>query len=258
MTSPDATVPSSARVYDYFLGGKTNYAPDREVADTWRAQFPEVVDAARANRGFTLRAARAMAETGITQIMDIGCGIPLHPNVHDVVRAVNPDTRVVYVDNDPTVLSYSLALRDKPGVITVEGDLRKPADIFTHPEVAGLLDLSRPVGVLTVAIWHFVPEDEAYDYQAQLREAMPPGSYLGLAHACLDSCTPAEVAAVEKLYKQTTTPVRARNRAAIMNLFDGFDLLEPGLVAPGDWRPRDGDPYPEREKKALAGVGVRR
>lgn len=259
MTSrPEASQASSARIYDYFLGGRDNYEVDRIAAEALVAALPNVCDGARATRGFVLRAARFMAEQGVTQFLDVGCGIPTEPNVHEVIRQVHPDARVAYVDNDPIVIARGQAMRDEPGVITAAGDLREPAAIFNDPEVTGLLDLSKPIGVLTVAVWHFVPEDDATSYQTQLRNALAPGSFLALSHACTEQLSAAEIKAGEALYRQTTNPVRARTRAQITALLDGFDLVEPGLVSLHKWHPHASDPYPEHSLAALAGVGVLR
>jgi len=252
----DASKPSSARIYDYFLGGCDHYAVDREAAKTFLLAVPNARNAARATRGFVLRSTRAIAEMGIRQFIDIGCGIPIYPNVHDIARRVVPDARVAYVDNDPIVLAKGRALRDEPGVVTVEGDLRKPAEIFANPEVTGLLDLDRPIGVLTIAVWHFLPEDDVYDHQARIRQALAPGSCLALSHACVDHVSQEEVEGGQAVYRQTTNPMRARTREEIAGLFEGFELIEPGLVPLSEWRPRTDDPYPERSLEALAGVGV--
>lgn len=258
MTSTDATMASSARIYDHWLGGTDNYAVDREVAATFEAKMPDIPASARASRGFLLRAVRFMAEQGIRQFLDIGAGIPLAPNVHDIAREAHPEARVVCVDNDPIVLAKGDALRNEPGVITVEGDLRDPAAILAHPDVAGLLDFSKPVGVLTVAIWHFMPGDTLARFQAPLRESLASGSYLALTHACTQYLTAAQIEAGEALYAQTTNPVKARTREEVMTLFDGFEIVEPGLVPLHEWRPRAGDPFPEQSTVALAGVGILR
>lgn len=258
MTRPDALKASSARIYDYFLGGRDNYAVDREAAEALVAALPSVREGARATRGFVLRTARYMAGSGVRQFLDIGAGIPTRPNVHEIVRSVHPDARIVYVDNDPIAVAKGEALRDEPGVVTVPGDLRAPSVIFKNPKVTGLLDLSKPIGVLTVAVWHFVPEDDATSYQAQLRDALAAGSFLALSHACTEQLSAAEIKAGEALYAQTSNPVRARTRAQITALLDGFDLVEPGLVPLHEWHPHAGDPYPEQSLAALAGVGVLR
>ncbi|MFI7470555.1 SAM-dependent methyltransferase [Nonomuraea sp. NPDC049646] len=256
--TPDAYKASSARIYDYFLDGTDNYQVDREAAEQFLAAVPTARNSARATRGFVLRVARWMAEQGLTQFLDIGCGIPTTPNVHEVIWEVRPDARVVYVDNDRIVLAKGQALRDEPGVITVEGDLRNPAGIFADPEVRGMVDFSQPIGVLTVAVWHFLPDDALDAALAELRAGLPAGSWWAMSHACTESLTPAQVRAAEALYRQTTNPVRGRSRAEIHAMFDGFDLTEPGLVPLHEWRPRAGDPYPEPSPEALAGVGILR
>ncbi|MET7335861.1 SAM-dependent methyltransferase [Nonomuraea sp. NPDC005650] len=252
-----SSTPSSARIYNYFLGGEDNFAVDREAAETFMAMFSTVLPAARANRGFVLRAARAMAEAGVRQFLDIGCGLPLEPNVHDIALSVHVDARVVYVDNDPSVVASSQAQLDRPGqVVTIAGDLRDPATIIANPDVAQLLDFTKPVGLLTVAILHFIPEDAIGEYLAHLRRALAPGSQFALTHVCPDNIPASEVEAGQALYQQTTNPVRPRTRAEILALFDGWTLLEPGLCPAADWRPVDGDPYPEQAPESFAGVGI--
>lgn len=249
----DDQAPSSARIYNYLLGGTDNYSVDRQMAEMFKTRLPTIEAAARANRGFVLRAARAMAEAGVRQFLDIGCGLPIEPSVHSVVRAVHPDACVIYLDNDPEVVPAGQALMDVP---TVFGDLRDPGAILSDPAVNKLIDFSKPVGVITVAVWHFIPEDEAFEYAAALRAGLAPGSHLAISHVCADTI-PASVQETGKaVYAQTTNPVHARTEAEIRALFGEFALLDPGLVLLGDWRPYDGDPYPERASESLAGVGV--
>lgn len=255
---PDAYKAASSRIYDYLIGGTDNYEVDRIAAHAFLDAHPNARNSARATRGFVLRAANFMAEQGIAQFLDIGAGIPTTPNVHQAVRSIRPDARVVYVDNDPIAIAKGQALRDTDGVITVEGDLRDPAGFLANPEVTGLLDFSRPVAVLTVAIWHFLPDDALVPAQAALREALAPGSLLAVSHAFTAALTAAQLRAVEALYRQTTNPVKGRSRAQIEALLDGFELVEPGLVPLHEWQPRPGDPYPEESPEALAGVGVLR
>jgi SAM-dependent methyltransferase len=259
MTSnPDALKASSARIYDYLLGGTENYAVDRDAAEMFLTALPNARNAARATRGFVLRAARFMAEQGISQFLDVGCGLPITPDVHEVVRSIHPDARVVYADNDPIVLATGQALRDEPGVVTVEGDLRKPAAMLANAELLDVLDLSKPLGVFTVAVWHFLPDDAFAQAPAELGAALAPGSYWALSHACVENLTSAQIKAGEALYKQTTNPVRARRKKQIKALLDGFELVPPGLVPLHEWHPQAGDPYPEPSAEALAAVGVLR
>ncbi len=254
----DFTKASSSRIYDYFLGGSDNYTIDREAGDNFVAAVPNARNSARATRGYVLRAARFLAEQGITQFLDIGAGIPTTPNVHEVVREVHPNARVIYVDNDPIAVAKGEALRDEPGVATVHGDLRAPSAIFEDPEVTSVLDFSQRVGILTVAVWHFIRDDETVvRSHAELRDRLSPGSMLALSHACTEYLSAAMVKAAEALYRQTSNPMKARTRQEIMRLFNGFDLVEPGLVPLHEWHPREGDPYPEESPEALAGVGIR-
>ncbi|MEU4408949.1 SAM-dependent methyltransferase [Streptosporangium sp. NPDC023963] len=256
MTHPsDASQASAARMYDVMLGGQENFAADREAVKMLVAHFPTVPDACRANRGFLLRAARTMADAGIDQFLDIGCGLPTPPNLHQVVRSVHPDARVVYVDNDQTVVTHNQSTVDHSGVLTIHGDLRRPQEILDHPRVRATLDFTRPIGVFTVAVWHFVTDDTAHDLMARLRDALAPGSYLGLTHACSDTMPEDEASAGLAVYGQTRNPVRLRTMREVGELFEGFELLEPGLVLAADWRPVDGDPFPEHAFEVVAGLG---
>ncbi|NRQ31340.1 SAM-dependent methyltransferase [Nonomuraea sp. NN258] len=254
MTQSPPDAPSSARIYNYFLGGTDHYLIDREAGDTFLAHRPTVKAAARANRGFMLRAVKALADAGIDQFLDIGAGLPLAPNVHDVARTVHADARVVYVDADPTVVSYCKALTRQPGISSLLGDVRDPAEILLH--AAGFLDLSRPVGLIAVAVMHFVPEDEAGAYLAQLRDALAPGSYLALSHACNAFVPPKDVKAAQALYQQTSDPVRIRSLEEITALFDGWSVLDPGLVPVAEWRPVENDLFPDHAVENVAGVGI--
>ncbi|GAA3428120.1 SAM-dependent methyltransferase [Streptosporangium sandarakinum] len=253
----DGSRPSSARIYAHLLGSADIDGADREAADTLVGAFPSVRDAGRANRGFLLRAVREIAATGVTQFLDLGSGLPVHPNVHDVARALHPDARVVYVDNDPTVVSHRQATVDGDGVVTVEGDLRDPEKILEHSRVRATLDFDRPIGLIAVAVLHFVPGD-AQAIISSLRDALAPGSHLVVTHACSETMSEEEIKIGEAIYQRTSSPVNLRTRAEINALFDGFDLLPPGLVPPADWRPvAPGlEPYPERSHEMLAAVGA--
>lgn len=259
MSAPlgDQTTASAARIYNVLLGGGDNHAADREAAALLMTHFPTVRDAARANRGFLLRAVRAMAEAGVDQFLDLGCGLPLTPNTWEIARRRQPEARMVYVDNDETVVAAGQAMMDRPGVITVHGDLREPDKILNDPAVRGLLDFDRPIGVLTVAVLHFVVDDEqARRVVTTLREALVPGSRLAMTHVCSDTMPMGEAAVGTAVYKRTSNPVRPRNRAEITALFAGFDLVDPGLVPLAEWRAEPDDMYPEVAPESLAGVGV--
>ncbi|MFJ9714665.1 SAM-dependent methyltransferase [Streptomyces sp. NPDC101213] len=247
----DTSKPHPARMYDYFLGGKDNYEVDQEAAEEFIKVAPEVREAVRANRRFLRRAVEhVVAEGGIRQILDVGTGLPTEPNVHQIARAVAPDTRVAYVDNDPIVSTHSMALLDEPDTSVVLADLRDPRAILDHPEVRELIDLDRPVALLLVAVVHFVAEAEDPDgVLATLRDALPVGSYLVLSHATGDvhEDRREEAAAV---YGRATASMNLRTHARILDFFGDFTLLDPGLVRVTDWRPAE----PPRPGAPLIGM----
>lgn len=245
----DHTRPSSARMYDYVLGGKDNYAVDRDAVDQIMQVVPDYPRAARANRDFLVRAVRTLAEAGIRQFIDLGTGIPTSPNVHEVAREVDPDARVVYVDNDPVVIAHNRARRAvAPGVVTVPHDLRNVSAVLGDARLRETIDLAEPVAVMFIAVLHFVRADAAPAIVAQYRAAMAPGSYLAISAACREGMDPA---AVERLETTAPVPLTIRTRAQIEEFFEGLEILEPGLVDVTQWR-ASGDPSLAR---GLAGVG---
>ncbi|MFF5207084.1 SAM-dependent methyltransferase [Streptosporangium sp. NPDC000396] len=254
----DINTPNVARLYDYYLGGKDNFAIDRAAAEEILAVAPEVRIAARENRAFLGRAVRFLSETGIRQFLDIGTGLPTRGNVHEVAHEIAPDARIAYVDNDPIVLTHARALlRDTHGEVTVtSGDLRQPEEILKSPEIQEQLDFSQPVAVLLAAIMHFVTAaEDPRRIVATLRDALPSGSYLVLSHGCRDT----RAAAVSKgtqVYRRASSPLVLRSRQEILELFDGFELVEPGLVWLPEWRPEDFSPYDDpAQALILCGVG---
>lgn len=255
----DLEKPNAARVYDYYLGGSHNFEVDRAMARMAIEAWPELPAIMRANRAFLRRAVQHLAEQGVTRFLDIGSGIPTFGPVHEVARAVRPDSQVVYVDHDPIAVAHSrLILKDDPQSLVVEADLRKVEDLLARPEVAALLADGEPVALLMVAVLHFVTdEDDPYRLVRTLRDALPPGSALVICHASLEG-RPDQADTHQDLYKRTPTPITMRNREAIGAFFDGFELLEPGLVYLPEWRPEDPEsvgPNPER-MTGLAGVGL--
>ncbi|MGH3326774.1 MAG: SAM-dependent methyltransferase [Streptomycetales bacterium] len=235
----DTTKPSPARIYDYGLGGKNNYAVDREAAEQGLKVFPEGRQLALANRQFLVRAVRYLAEQGIDQFIDIGTGLPTPPNVPQVAREINPRARVVGVDNDPTVLVHNRALvAVDDGVTTVDGDVRDPDQILDDPELRALIDLDRPVAVLLVALLHFVQDEEdPAGIVARLAERIVPGSYVVIS-ATTSTGAPAEVLdKFEQIYRKSTSPVVIRPEGQIRSWFDPLDLVDPGMVDIVDWRP---------------------
>ncbi|MEU5690375.1 SAM-dependent methyltransferase [Actinosynnema sp. NPDC020468] len=252
----DLTKPSAARVYDYYLGGAHNFAVDREMAEQAIAMWPEVPLIMQANRAFLRRAVEFCAAAGIDQFLDLGSGIPTVGNVHEVALARNPDARVVYVDNDPVAAAYSRTILDgDPRTAVVREDLRDPEKVLNSPEVTDLLDLSRPVAVMTVAVLHFV--DDPAPVIAAYRDAVVPGSHLVVSHATRDGQR-AQADEHQDLYRRrTATPMTMRTKAQVEALFAGFDLVEPGVVHLPLWRPASPDDVDGRPERfaGLAAVG---
>jgi SAM-dependent methyltransferase len=218
---------------------------------------PDAGEVMQANRAFLRRAVRFMIAQGVDQFLDIGSGIPTVGNVHEIAQKANPNTKVVYVDIDPVAVAHSRAmLEGQPNTAIVRADLREPAAILAAPETRSLIDFSRPVGLLIVSVLHFLADsDHPQDATAQLRAALPPGSFLAISHGA--RAARPESAQVEELYQRTTSQVLSRTSAEITEFFGDFALVEPGLVYLPAWHPDspgDVDDRPERFV-ALAGVG---
>ncbi|MFI0773635.1 SAM-dependent methyltransferase [Streptomyces sp. NPDC021212] len=231
----------SARIYDYIIGGKDYYPADKEAGDAMAREWPALPIHMRANRDFMNRAVRYLAEeAGIRQFLDIGTGIPTSPNLHEIAQAVAPDSRVVYVDNDPIVLTLSQGLLSSTpeGKTTyVEADMRDPAAILNAPELRDTLDLGKPVALTVIAIVHFVlDEDDAYGIVNRLLEPLPSGSYLAMSVGTADFA-PEEVGRVAHEYAARGMPMRLRTEAEAAQFFDGLDLVEPGVAQVHRWRP---------------------
>ena len=255
----DTSKANIARVYDYWLGGSNNFVADQDAARAMIAVVPNIRAIARANRAFLGRAVRFLVQTGIRQFLDIGSGIPTGQNVHQVAQRAVPGSRVVYVDVDDVAVAHSrLLLEDNPGAAALQGDLRRPHDILSAPETQLLIDFSQPVGLLLVSVLHFLEDaEEPWQVVTQLRDALAPGSYLVLSHAPGDA-RPRVAAAANTVY-MGKVPARGdvRSRDAVLRFFDGFTLVEPGLVYLPEWRP---DPADDQladpgEVWMLAGVG---
>ncbi len=235
----DTTTANPARIYDALLGGKDNFPADRAAAHAILNVAPQARQGASENRAFLQRAVRFLAaEAGIGQFLDIGTGLPTQGNVHQVAHAVTADARVVYVDHDPVVHAHADALlANHTTTIAVLADLREPEAILGHPQVRRLLDFTRPVAVLLVAVVHFIrDEEDPAGIVAKLRDAMAPGSYLVLSHATADF-HPELAAKVTEVYRQASAPLVPRTGSEIRRLFEGFELVAPGLVEPAAWRP---------------------
>jgi hypothetical protein len=255
----DLTKPSAARMYDYYLGGAHNFAVDRELATKVLEHFPDGPLLAQANRAFLHRAVRFMVGQGIRQFIDVGSGIPTVGNVHDTAQREAPDTRVLYVDHDPVAVAHSeLILGDDPRTRVLKADLRMPDDILASPQREQLIDLDQPVGLLMVAVLHFVPDEERpEDFIARFRDALAPGSYLAIA-AATDEARAEAAGEVSELYTRTSDQGMVwRPRARLAEFFAGWSVVEPGLVWLPEWRPDwpdDVGPDPSFSS-SIAGVG---
>ncbi|MEV5411147.1 SAM-dependent methyltransferase [Thermopolyspora sp. NPDC052614] len=233
----DISKPHVARMYDYFLGGKNNYAADREAAEQVIAMFPQTRLGARANRRFLIDAVRWLAgEAGIRQFIDIGSGLPTQQNVHEVAQEIAADARVVYVDNDPLVRVHADALLAANGnTAVIEADLRDPQAILNDATLRGHLDLSRPVGLLMVAVLHFIEDfDTALASVRHLCDGLPSGSYLVISHGLAQEGRD-DVEEVRKVYRRSNSLVVMRSRAEIARFFDGLTMVGPGLAHFADW-----------------------
>ncbi len=252
----DVTVPSVARMYDHLLGGKDNFAADREAAAKLVELVPDAQKIARDNRDFLVRSVRFLAQAGIAQFIDLGTGIPTSPNVHEIARQVVPEARVVYVDHDPVVLAHSRALLATDGVIAVKGDFREPAEVLGDPTLARLIDFSQPVAVLFLSVLHFIADQEnPGQIVAGFRDRLPAGGYLVISAITSEDMNPATAEGASDLYRSARTPAVARSREQIMEFFAGCQLEEPGLVNVVKWRPDPGTGTSTTQVHMLAGVG---
>ena len=254
----DASVPNSARIWNYWLGGKDHYPVDRRAGDAYRAIYPEIVDVARASRQFLGRAVRYLAgEAQVRQFLDIGTGLPTFNNTHDVAQRVAPDTRVVYVDNDPVVLAHARALLTSTRAVTayVDADLRDPDTILAA--AARTLDFTQPIGLMLLGILgHIDDDDEARSIVRRLLGALPAGSYLTICDGTNDLFE-AGVEAQRRYNESGAMPYRLRSAQQIADFFEGTELVEPGVVSCPLWRP---DPVEVRrglpaEMDQVAGMG---
>lgn len=262
----DVTAANAARIYDAWLGGKDNFDADRHVAAEVARAAPFVVEGARTNRAFLRRAVTHLTRAGIDQFLDLGSGLPTSPNVHEIAQQINQNTRVVYLDRDPVVLVHARALLAGERTIAVAGDIRDPLPVLTDPAIRDHLDFERPIGLLLVAVAHFLTEqDQPAHLLAAFRDALAPGSHLVLSHVAdlghpepptavvVDPARAAATREAARVYESLAGPFTLRTPARIGALFDGFQLLPPGLVPAHQWRPTRR--RPPRHVPILAGVG---
>jgi S-adenosyl methyltransferase len=258
----DTSRPHPARTYDYFLGGKNNFAADREVGDKVLAGWPAIRVGVRENRKFLARVVRYLAgEAGIRQFLDIGTGLPTADNVHEVAQAVAPSARVVYVDNDPLVLAHARALlTSSPEGRTayIHADLRDPVSILNDPVTREVLDFSQPVALMLIAILHMIPDEEKpAEIVATLLDALPPGSYIVASHLTAEHS--AGAASAERTFKQGGMAAQWRDSDVFARLaFSGLDLVSPGVVLTSEWRNDEPGPYPPAaDISAYGGVALK-
>jgi SAM-dependent methyltransferase len=254
----DPTRPSIARVYDYWLGGTHHLVADRELARRMETLDPRIPASCRASRAFLRRAVQFLgAEAGVSQFLDIGSGIPTAGNVHEIAQAISPGARVVYADRDPVAVAEGQALLAvNPDAAVIKADLGDPSAILGHPETARLIDFARPVGLVLVAVLHFLTDAQRpHAIVEQLAAALAPGSFLVLSHVT-DEGDPRLAAAATRLYVAGAADGQSRSRPEIKRFFDGWELAEPGLVWAPQWRPDPDQEAPASPERFwfLAGV----
>ena len=241
----DTSIAHPARRYNYWLGGKDHFQADRDSGDAIAAAFPSIRAAALANRAFMGRAVELLTRLGVRQFLDIGTGIPAPGNAHEVAQAVAPEACVVYVDNDPIVMAHARALLTSNGsgcTAYLEADLRDHDEILEHPRLRETIDLTRPVGLLLVAILHFISDaDDPYGIVATLMSRLAPGSYLVLSHGTMDFAPPENDTLVGNSSRHGS--FWPRSQAEVSRFLGGLQVLEPGIVSIADWRAEDDPAY---------------
>ncbi|WP_067664899.1 SAM-dependent methyltransferase [Nocardia miyunensis] len=262
----DATRPSAARMYHYYLSGEAVFDVDKVFGERVFQTIPYLDVIAHHNREFLQRATKFMVAQGIRQFLDIGSGLPTVGNTHEVAGALAPGSRVVYVDNDLEAVNRAHELLTEQDALDhtaiIEADLRVPDVILDHPDTRRLIDFDEPVGLLIVSVWPFVPDsDRPTELMARLREALPTGSYVGMSHASMSEVSAeltARMAAFVDLYKETSDPATMRSREEFASFYEGLELVEPGIVYAVDWRPEQpGDPQDPARPCNFAAVGYK-
>ena len=252
-------IPHPARMYDYYLGGKDNFPADRAAAAQVVKLLPSAPAGSRANRRFLGRAVRHVADLGIRQFLDIGTGIPASNNTHEVAQAAAPDARVVYVDNDPIVLTHARALlrgTSEGRTAYVDADFRDPDSILGAPQTTELLDFTQPIALLVVALLHFFKDaDKPAELLARYKEALPPGSMLILTHGTGELMDPVIAANIEDTYAKSGLNIVSRKHTEVLGFFDGLELVEPGVVPVHEWRPDGNEDDRKMTREEVAGYG---
>ncbi|QWF85356.1 SAM-dependent methyltransferase [Amycolatopsis sp. CA-230715] len=261
-TPPDVDLdkPNAARVYDYFIGGKLNYAMDRAFAEKVREQLPRAAEICLLNRLWLRRVVRFGVARGVRQFLDIGSGMPTVGHVHEIAQTADPSARVVYVDNEPVAIAHSeIVLEGNENAIMVDADGEQPFEVLDHPGTRAMLDFSQPIMVILAAFIHFIPpERNPARLISTYRDALAPGSFLALSTDTGDEQDDEMFRAVE-MYRDTTNPLHLRGRDEIRELMSGFEIVEPGIVFTPQWRPDDPADVGDRPERAgiLAVVGRR-
>jgi hypothetical protein len=254
----DRDKPNAARIYDFYLGGAHNFAADRALAEQAIADWPELPAIMRANRAFLRRAVQFMVHCGVRQFLDLGAGLPTAGSVSSTAQQLDPSSRVVSVDIDPVAVVHSRALlEDNPLISVVQADLREPGAVLAAAASSGVgLDVTEPIGLLLVAVLHFVPDsDDPAGIMAAYRDALAPGSLFAVTHATADA-QPREAAVHRQLYRRTATPMTMRTRAEVTALFAGLELIPPGVVDMTHWQP-DPDTDQSIRLAGYAAIGLK-
>lgn len=251
--------PNAARIYDYFLGGYHNFEIDRKYAEASKKAYSDVSKAAKANRLFIHRSIKVMIDQGIEQFLDIGSGIPTVGNTHETAQNLNSNARIVYVDIDPVAVQHSNSiLQENSNAVAIIGDLTKPEDIFNNHEVVEMLDLDQPIGVIMVAVLHFIPDTQlANNSIAKIRDTIVSGSYISIAQTTYDKAPQDLIDQFNFIAKSSSTPFTSRPYEEILGFFAGFELIEPGLVFLPLWHPTGpNDPFYDHPERSIEYAGV--
>jgi hypothetical protein len=254
----DVHTPSPARMYNFFLGGKDNFEADRKAARKAMSVVPYGRQVAWSNRRFLLRAVKYLAGQGIDQFIDLGPGIPVQPYVHDAAQAIVPHARIAYVDNDPIVTSHnkSLLVGHNSDVLAIHGDIRYPDNIILNEDLCKFIDFTRPIGVLFVAVLHFLTDrDDPYRTVSTFRDSIPAGSYVAVSHLTTEETSRRVISTIQDAYSGASAPTVFRSRGEIHDLFTGLEVVKPGLVEVSDWRSSHHGSIRPQAVRLLAGVG---
>ncbi|MFC0037831.1 SAM-dependent methyltransferase [Actinomadura rayongensis] len=256
----DPDTPNIARMYDYYLGGKDNFAADRAAAERVLQAIPYASDFARSNRRFLTRVVTHLAEQGIRQFIDIGSGLPSQENTHEVAQRTAPDARVVYIDHDPVVLSHARALlTNSPHTTVIQADLRDPKAILTHPELTTKIDFDQPTAILLLAVLHFLPDEaDPYTIVRTLKARLTPGSYLAISHVHAGEVSRETEQEARHAYEKTSAgDIVPRTPEEIATFFENTNLHPPGLVPVESWTPTTPPFTPALQKAGLLGALAR-